>query len=186
MKTRTTRRILGVGLAAALAADLAGCVAVTSRDQLPPELQHQASAAEASAPLGGEALSQRKMDMQRAYRDMVHFDKTLTSLNRRRDRKGRVLFRNFLDRYMGIHLEPMLMGEWQSRHPELTALDVNLRLAKAELLIQLRERGRAQSVIDEIAHRYEGREDMLVGYPLGGQSRLGDALEAIESRKWSG
>jgi hypothetical protein len=41
-------------------------------------------------------------------------------------------------------------------------------------------------VLDETAHRYAGREDMLVGYPLGGQSRLGDALEAIRSKKWGG
>jgi hypothetical protein len=186
MKTRTTRRIARGALCAALATSLAGCVAVPSNDQLPPEFAKEASAAEASAPLGGEALSQRKMDMQRAYRDMIHFNATLASLNRRRDKDGLVLFRKFLDRYMGIHIEPMLMGEWQSKHPELTALDVNLRLAKAVLLIQLRARGRAQSVLDETARRYEGREDMLVGYPLGAQSRLGDALESIRNKKWSG
>ena len=51
---------------------------------------------------------------------------------------GLVLFTGFLDAYMGLHLDPMLGSEWQSRHPELMGLDANLRLMKAVVLIQMR------------------------------------------------
>jgi hypothetical protein len=122
--------------------------------------------------------------MQRAQRDVVHYHATLLSLNRRRDKNGQVLFRGFLEAYLGTHLDPMLRGDWQSRHPELAALDANLRFAKAELLILMRETNRAQREIEEISQRYEGRGDMLVAYPIGGQGTLSEGLEILRNRKW--
>ena len=80
----------------------------------------------------------------------------------------------------------LLSGEWQSRHPELTALDANLRFAKAELLVALRMPRRAQAVMDEIEVRFQGREDMLVDYPFGEQRSLGEGLQMLRDRKWRG
>jgi len=144
------------------------------------------SAAEESTPLGGEALALRRRDMQRAHRDMASFYATLESLHYRRERSGLILFNRFLDAYMGTHLDHLLSAEWQSRHPELMALDANLRLAKADVLIQMRETRRAQQVMDELARRYAGRETMLVEYPIGGQTTLEEALRILRERKWRG
>lgn len=171
-------------LAAALALVLgSGCVIDRAA---PPDLVPETSAAEASVPLGGEALLQRKRELDRAYRDMVHFDATLLSLHRHGDKNGLRQFGNFLEAYMGLHLDPLLAGEWQSRHPELTALDANLRFAKAEILIQLRMTRQAQEVMDQIEQRFKGREDMLVDYPFGQQHPLGEGLQMLRERKWRG
>jgi hypothetical protein len=174
---------LVLALAAVL---LAGCVTV---DVVPREFEGFEAVREAaqdSAPLGGEALAQRKLELERAYADIVHFDATLSCLDHRRDRNGALLFKGFLDAYLGTHVDPMLHAEWQSRHPELSVLDANLRFAKAELLIRLRATSRAQDTIDEIARRYAGRDDMLVAFPFGKQSRLSDGLKLLRDRKWRG
>jgi len=184
-RTRGLRRPRSVaGASLLLCAWLAaGCVV---SNHAPPDLLPGDTAAEDSAPLGGEALTQRKHEMQRAYTDMAHFHDTLASLQFRRDKNGLVQFGEFLDTYLGTHVDPLLAGEWQSRHPELDAIDANLRFAKAELLIQLRSPRRAQAVIDEIERRFRGREQMLVDYPFGEQRPLGDGLELLRSRKWQG
>lgn len=169
---------------AALAATLVLAAGCAFNDRAPADLLPTESATEASAPLGGEALVQRKHEMQRAHGDMVHFYETLQSLNYRRDKNGLVLFTRFLDAYLGMHIDPLLAGEWQSRHPELTALDANLRFAKAELLIQLRLPRRAQAVMDGIEQRFQGREDMLVDFPFGESRSLGEGLEMLRERKW--
>lgn len=159
-------------------------VACAFNEPAPADLLPTQGATEASAPLGGEALVQHKREMQRAHRDMAHFHATLASLNQRRDKNGLVLFSRFLDAYLGLHIDPLLAGEWQSRHPELTALDANLRFAKAELLIQLRMPRRAQAVMDQIEERFQGREDMLVDYPFGESRSLGEGLQMLHERKW--
>jgi hypothetical protein len=176
-------RLLGAAAAIACAALISACVGV---DRAPADLLPDASAAEASTPLGGEALIQRKQEMRRAHADMIHFHKTLDSLHHREDKNGLVLFSQFLEAYLAVHVDPLLAGEWQSRHPELTALDANLRFAKAELLIQLRLPRRAQEVMDQIEERFHGRADMLVDYPFGHQRPLGEGLEMLRDRKWSG
>jgi hypothetical protein len=183
---RTARllpRAIGVATALALGALASACVGV---DRAPGDLLPEASAAEASQPLGGEALVQRKHEMRRAHADMIHFHKTLQSLHHREDKNGLVLFSQFLEAYLVVHVDPLLAGEWQSRHPELTALDANLRFAKAELLIQLRLPRRAQEVMDQIEQRFQGRADMLVDYPFGHQRPLGEGLEMLRERKWKG
>ena len=144
------------------------------------------TAAEQSTPLGGPALALRKQEMQRAHRDMLHFHTTLESLQQRKDRNGLVLFSQFLDAYMGMHLDPLLQNEWQSRHPELMALDANLRLAKAEVLVEMHSPGRVQEVIEELQKRYAGREDMLVEFPIGKQGTLRDGIKKLSERKWRG
>jgi hypothetical protein len=170
-------------LLAALCLALGGCIVSNGP---PAELLPQVGPAEASTPLAGEALGARKRDLLRAHRDLTHFQETMRTLRHRKDRNGRIQFSHFLDAYLGSHLEPLLAGEWQSRHPELSALDANVRFAKAELLIRLEERGRAADVMDEIARRFEGREDMLIAYPTGEQTPLGKALEQLRERKWGG
>ena len=107
-------------LLASLCVGLAACIV---RDGPPEHLLPQEGAAEASSPLAGEALGARKRDLQRAHHDVIHFQATLRTLRHRKDRNGRTQFSHFLDSYLAEHLEPMLEGEWQSRHPELSALD---------------------------------------------------------------
>ncbi len=141
---------------------------------------------EASAPLGGDALIQQKRDLRRAQGDMVRFHATLESLHQRRDSNGLVLFSQFLDAYMGLYLDPLLRSEWQSRHPELAAFDANLRLVKAEVLVQLRSPRRVEKTLQEIERRYTGREDMLVDYPIGKRGTLGEGMEILRKRKWRG
>ncbi len=161
-------------------------VACASPARFDGEFEAVPVSGEESAPLGGEALAQRGRDLRRALRDLRHHHATLEGLHRRRDRNGLALMGGFLDRYLGTYLEPLLRSEWQSRHPELAALDANLRFAQAEVLIQLRSPGRVQDVIDEIERRYAGREEMLVAYPIGAQSTLAEGLAQLRSRKWRG
>jgi hypothetical protein len=138
------------------------------------------------APLGGEALLQRKTDLQRAYDDMVAFQLTMAELIDRRDSRGLSVFDDFVAQYVGQHLEPLLVSNWQSTHPETMAVDANLRFVKADVLVQMRYPRRVQRVIDDIERRYEGRMGMLVDYPIGQQTPLGDAIEILKHRKWDG
>lgn len=172
--------------AAIAAAACAASLACAGHTEFQDVLALEPTAAEQSTPLGGPALTLRKQEMQRAHRDMLHFHTTLESLQQRKDRNGLILFSQFLDAYMGMHLDPLLRSEWQSRHPELMALDANLRLAKAEVLIQMRSPQRVQDVIDELEHRYRGREDMLVEFPIGKQGTLRDGIQRLSDRKWRG
>jgi hypothetical protein len=181
-----TRNERNPALALTLLVTLSLSLACAGTDRAPADLLPETSVAEASAPLGGEALVQRKSEMRRAHGDMVHFSRTLDTLRHRDDKNGMVLFSKFLDAYLGTHVDPLLAGEWQSRHPELTALDANLRFAKAELLIRLRKPRRAQRVMDQIEERFQGREDMLVDYPFGTQHPLGESLQMLVERKWKG
>ncbi len=183
MRTRRLRRELRVWLASAACGVLFACAAHTEFQDV---LVLEPTAAEQSTPLGGPALALRKQEMKRAHRDMLHFHTTLESLQQRRDRNGLILFSQFLDAYMGMHLDSLLQSEWQSRHPELMALDANLRLAQAEVLIQMRSPQRVQQVIDEIEKRYAGRGDMLVEFPIGKQGTLRDGLRRLSDRKWRG
>jgi hypothetical protein len=172
------RRALLIPLLAAL-----GCA---SAPDVPAELLARDAAREDRTPLGGDALSQRRGDLLRAQGDMAHFQVTLESLQQRRDRNGTILFSGFVDAYMGTHLDPLLQDEWQSRHPELAAVDATLRLVKAELLMHMRETRRMQRELDELSRRFEGRSDLLVEYPPGRQVTLKQALELLDERKWRG
>jgi hypothetical protein len=168
---------------ALVATALAGCA--TAPDPL-HAFDGEETIEEQTTPLGGAALAQRRREMERAYRDMVHQRTTLLDLRRREDRNGSMLFGSFLQAYLARHLAPLLRSEWQSRHAELMALDASLRLLEAELLVELRDTGRVQHELDELARRYAGRESLLVDYPVGEQSPLGTAIEALRRRKWRG
>ncbi len=154
--------------------------------EIPDTFGIEDRAAEESTPLGGEALALRMREMRRAHGDMRHYHATLRALHERKDRSGKILFSQFLDAYMGLHLDPLLASKWQSNHPELMALDAGLRLAKADALIWMRETRRAQKTLDELRRRFQGRETMLVDYPIGGQTTLEQALEMLKERKWRG
>jgi hypothetical protein len=177
--TPTWRAGLAV-LAAALV--LAACRTPSAPDALlgPEEVATE------SRPLGGQSLAQRKQELDRAWRDLVHFQVTLESLRHRKDRNGFVLFSGFVDAYLGTHLDPLIEPEWPSEHPELQGLDANVRLVQAELLMYLRSPQRMQRALDELESRYAGRGEMLVDYPVGEQSRLADAIENLKNRKWRG
>jgi hypothetical protein len=142
-------------------------------------------AAEEEAPLGGEALARRRMDLKRAWRDLLHFNETMQSLSDRKDSRGMALLDGFLAQYMAQHLDPLLRPRWQSAHPEVMAIDANLRFMKAQILSEMRYPRRVQRVIDDIQFRFEGRESMLIEYPVGEQRSLGEGLERLRERKWS-
>jgi len=138
------------------------------------------------APLGGEALTQRKHDLERALGDLGAMNRTLTSLIERRDDGGLDAMEPFVLGYVGQHLDALIRPEWTSDHPEVAAIDANLRFMKAELFIQLRRTRDVQRVLDDIRARYDGRGNMLVDYPLGEQNTITDAIEKLKNRKWNG
>ena len=173
----------GMGLAAALflALPLFGCAAGSE-----PDFDEMANEiAEEEAPLGGEALAQRRTDLMRAWRDLLHFGATMQSLVDRKDSRSVAQLDGFLDEYMATHLNSLLRPAWQSTHPEVMALDANLRFMKAELLAEMRYTRKVQEAIEDIEERFTGREGMLVEYPVGEQRSLGEALTLLRERKWS-
>ncbi|MEM7408700.1 MAG: hypothetical protein AAF430_00520 [Myxococcota bacterium] len=159
----------------------AGCV---TDETIADDLLEQTARSEANAPLGGEALVQRKLDLDRSYRDLSHFHATLESLNRRGDRGASVMFREFVDMYLVKHVLPLLEGEWQSRHPEVAVLDVNVRFAVAELWLQMGSPSSTDRMLEEIERRYPGRGEMVVSYPLGSQGTLREGIERLRNRDW--
>lgn len=138
------------------------------------------------SPLGGEALVQRKQDLQRALQDVEHFHATMTTLVARHDAQSIALLDDFLAKYLDRHLDPMLRAEWQSGNAELASVDASLRCAKAELLIQLRYPRRMQETLDDLERRYKGRDNLLVEFPIGAQGTLGEGIEILKDRKWKG
>jgi hypothetical protein len=170
-----TRRLLLAGLAVLAL----GCA---SDQRIADDWMAKASAREASAPLGGEALAQRKLDLDRCYRDVGHFLATIDAVHRRHDRNGVIMLGEFIDFYIGKHVIPMLEPEWQSRHPEVALLDANARLAVSALWAKLGAGSSAERMLDEIDRRFKGRGEMLVGYPIGGESTLRDAVALLRKR----
>lgn len=156
-----------------------GCAA-----SMDPELEEM-SAVEDETPLGGEALSQRQMDLDRAWRDLLHFDATMRGLVDRRDGRSVALLDQFLTQYMASHLDPLLRPGWQSTHPEVMAIDANLRFMKAQILADMRYTSLVQDSIEDIEARFAGREGMLVEYPVGEQRPLGEALDMLADQKWT-
>jgi hypothetical protein len=173
-------------LASALLALLAlGCA---SGPRLPKDvtLEDEAAPAPANNPLGGVSLAQRRIELERTQKDLVHFASTLDSLQLRREQNGLVLFKGFVDEYLGTYVDPMLGTDMHSKNPELASLDAGIRLLEAELLTRLRSPSRAQKVIDDLERLYEGRDDMLVDYPVGKKSPMKKALDLLADKKWRG
>ena len=173
----------GLFLAASLglALGLTGCA---SNDGPSDTELAQQEALEETA-LNGEALSQRRTDLMRAWRDLVRLDVTMQALTDRNDSPSIVLLDNFIAEYMAKHLDPLLEPAWQSSHPEVMALDANLRFMKAQLLANMRYPRKVQDSIEDIEDRFEGRESMLIEYPIGEQRALGEALEMLRDQKWN-
>ncbi|HTO71872.1 MAG TPA: hypothetical protein VMR31_18565 [Myxococcota bacterium] len=164
-----------IGLLAAVSLSLA----CGSKTFLPKDFVKPEKSAEENAPTGGPTLDQRRENMTRMYKDLVHFRTSLRDAQQRGDRSTTNALALFIDSYMSMHLDPLLDGEWQSRHPELWGLDADLRLAKADVLIRMNDTSRAKKTLDEVAARYKGRDDMLVHYPLGSESPLGKAIKLL-------
>lgn len=154
----------------------AGCA---SRDPITESLAGDARDTQSSAPLGGESLLQRKIELDRAVRDLRHCHATLTSLNRRGERGPTAMFREYVDAYIAQHVLPLLHERWQSRHPELAGLDANARLLVAELWSLMGRPGRTEDMIDDLRRRYAGRGSMIVAYPVGEQGTLADGIEHL-------
>ena len=176
--------LCGLALAGMLAAFAGGCSSDGGHN---PALDLDAEAPkDANTPLGGVTLSQRRMELVRAHADLVHFMATLDSLQLRRDQNGQVLFKGFVDEYLGTHVDPMLATEMHSKQPELAGVDASIRFLEAEMLTKLRSPARAQKTIDELERLYQGREDMLVDWPIGKKTTLKKAMELLEDEKWRG
>ncbi len=167
----------GQALLGLLALGLASCLANPVR--LAPI---EVTGVESTAPLTGEALEQRKREMQRASRDLAHFGATLASL-RLHPQGPNSRFREFVLLFLDGHVQPLLLGAAANDEPSLTSLEAGLRFVAADVLIEMRERRRALWAINEIQHRFEGRASMLVEYPLGEQSTMLDALRALGERE---
>lgn len=135
--------------------------------------------AEEASPTGGGTLDQRRENLARMYKDLVHFRTSLDDAEERGDRPTTIALGYFVDAYIGMHLDPMLAGEWQSRHPELWGMDADLRLSKADVLVRMNEGSRAEEVLVDLDTRYAGRQDMLVHYPVGSQNTLGKAVQLL-------
>ena len=172
--------LLAAMLCVLLSGQLFGCAAGMDAD-----LEGSLAAVEDEAPLGGEALAQRRMDLGRAWRDLLHFDETMRSLVDRRDSRSVALLDGYLAQYMEQHLDPMLRPSWQSTHPEVMAIDANLRFMKAQILADMRYTSKVQDSIEDIEARFMGREGMLVEYPVGEQRPLGEALDMLADQKWT-
>jgi len=166
-------------IAGALALTLGGCLGSKQPDT---HWVGTAPAVEETAPLAGAALEQRKQQMVRAQRDLAAFQTTLESLYYRDDRDGLKRMARFADNYLTLNVDRLLSHEWQSRHPEVSVIDANLRLAKADILLRMDQRDRAGHVLDEIQRRFQRRDDMLIEYPLGTQRKLGEALKLLRDR----
>ncbi len=155
---------------------LGGCA---PRRIAPADFAGATTAAEEAAPLGGAALHQRRELLARMYRDLVHLRASFVSLRDRGDGEATAQLSRFAGAYIFLHLDPLMRGEWQSQHPELGALDASLRLAEVDVLLGMGESSLARRVLDDAARRFAGREDMLVDWPVGAQSSLGEALERL-------
>jgi hypothetical protein len=149
----------------------------------PADFAGATTAAEEAAPLGGAALHQRRELLGRMYRDLVHLRESFDGLRLRGDREADAQLARFAGAYIFLHLDPLLRGEWQSQHPELGALDASLRLAEVDVLLGMGESSRARRVLDDTERRFAGREDMLVDWPVGAQSPLGEALARLREGK---
>ncbi len=176
----TIGHISRLWLLGVIALGLSACAA-DPRTQPGP---HDALTAQDLAPMSGEALLQRKAELLRAHQDMTGFRKTLEYMHDRSDDRGIESFRPFMITYMEKHLEPLLHPAWQSSHPELILVDANLRFVQAEILLQLDYASWIDDVLDELVERYKGRDHMLVGYPIGRQSTLREALRILRDREW--
>jgi hypothetical protein len=171
-------RTAAIGAAlAALATTACSTAAIMGRSETTATRPEQ----EIAGPLSGEALAQRKIEMRRSARDLVHFGATVETMRLRRDR-GRGDFEEFLDRYLADRVDPLFIGSESNDDPELAVLDAELRLMKAELLIDTKDSWNAGDIIDSVESRYGERRSMLVRFPVGQQSTIAASISYLRER----
>jgi len=179
-----THSLCGLVVVGALALTLGAC-AHKSPKEASLDLDAEVPK-DVNTPLGGLTLSQRRIELGRAQADLVHFMATLDSLQLRRDQNGQVLFKGFVDEYLGTYVDPMISTDMHSKQPELAGLDATIRFLEAEMLTKLRSPARAQKTIDTLQTLYKGREDMLVDWPIGKKTTIEKAMKLLEDEKWRG
>jgi hypothetical protein len=130
--------------------------------------------------LAGETLAQRKHLLERAHRDLKAFHANLASLQRHRHRAETAQLASFLRRYIDGPVSDALSDREEGFNPELTQLDANLLFAEADVLVDLEDRRRLSTLIDDIIERFDGMEGLLVEYPIGEENTLSDALAHLE------
>jgi hypothetical protein len=172
------RRPFAAAVALALAGGLCGC-ASDPYTPAPVDFALGRSAAEESTPLSGASLDHRRRLLERRRDDLAQIAAALEQAEYRGEKPAVIQLRRFADAYVGMHVDPLLEESWQSRHPELVALDAGLRLRNAELLVRMSQRDRARRALDQLGELYRGREDMLVEYPRGVQRPLREALREV-------
>ena len=141
------------------------------------------AAEEEELPLRGDELAQRKLSLARAYSDMEHFQDTLVSLRYRKNRNGTILFVSFLESYMATYLDPLLANRWQAGHPDMKRLDANARFAQTELLRQMRDGRRVRRNIKDIKRLYKDSDSLVIDYPYGTKTPLGESLVILRKGK---
>lgn len=178
IRTRRSRR----GAAILVGSLLALASACASDERIADDWMARTNRTEASAPLGGESLAQRKLELDRSYRDLSHFYATVNGLARRNDRSANLVFAQFCDSYIDQHVLPLLEGEWQSRHPEVAVLDANARIAVSAVWARMGAVQSSARMLDEVERRYKGRGEMLVAFPFGSQSTLKQSVARLRKR----
>jgi hypothetical protein len=141
---------------------------------------------EANAPLGGEALSQRRLDLERSLPRprTLHRDDRRAAPARRQERARDVQrVRGF---YVSKHVIRCSSPNGRAA-PEIAQRDANARLAVASLWAKLGATSSASRMLDDIERASRAAARWSVGYPIGSESTLRDAVKRLRSRSgWSG
>jgi hypothetical protein len=132
----------------------------------------------------GQALGQRRHELERIHSGLLALRDSVDVIRARPDPTNRELIGDFTFAYLAMHVDPLLAPGWQSANPALETLDAELRLLEAELLMRLEHRSEAERVLDELERRFSHRSDLMVSYPVGKQSALGEAVRIARAPRW--
>ena len=166
----TKRRITSVS-AALLASVLgAGCANVSDEARLREQAVQDSP----------RRLDQRERVLERAIEDLAHFRRTHRHMEENARGWFGPSFDPFLERFVEERVDPLLSNDWQSSHPEISQLDVDLRLRRTEALIDLGKKRPAARSIRDIARRYHRQQQMLVRDSLGRRVTLAEGIVLLE------
>ena len=149
-----------------------------------PALEKALDSADASPEPVGEALGQRRHELERVHSGLLALRDSVDVIRARPDPTNRELIADFTIAYLAMHVDPLLAPAWQSANPALETLDAETRLLEAELLMRLEHRSDAERVLDELGRRFAQRSAMTVSYPVGKQSTLSEALRIARAPRW--
>lgn len=138
-----------------------------------------ALAREQSIPHSDERLAQREQDLERARGDLQHFRTTRRHLLEHYSSWQMRTFDEQLERFVDERVDPLLANEWQSSHAELAQLDLDLRLARVDTLVDLNQKRSAARAVREIGRSYEGHKQMLVTRADGERETLEKSLASL-------